>query len=352
MYIAYISSPAGVKINQIHDITDLSIENKLNDIWSASFSIWITNQANNYDVLQEFNQIEIYKQVWSTEKKMFEWVIKWALANNNITTIYAKDYNYLLQSKFIYANKSYSWETPEFIISDILTEINARYDTHIILDCGITDILPDKTYNEWQDFLTIIKDISDSWYEFKVENKILKFKAIVWSDKSIPGGNYFEYSFDKDNIDARNISNPTSEYNADNIANQVKLKDGTSTFNDSDSGSILQYWSVEKILTSSWWNTQTINELLMERKNSVKEISFIPKSKDFFEVDLWDIIKVYINSPNPLNYYLWTAKIIEKSYKSWNISQIDVKVSISKVKTLSFLEKFQKLDSRVKNIEI
>ena len=352
MYIAYVSSPNWTKINQIHDITNLEISNKLSDMWSWSFSISITNQANNYETLQEFNQIEIYKLDWTFEKKMFEWVIKWALASNFLTTVYIRDYNYLFESKFLESNKNYVWKNPDFIISELLLEINTRYDTGITLDCWITTVLPDKNYSEWQDFYNILKDIANSWYEFKVENKILKFKTISWIDRSISWDNYIEYSYDKDNLDSRSIENPTSEYNADNIANKIKLKDNTTTLNDSDSTSITKYWSVERIFTSSWWNASTIWDMLNERKNSVKEINFKPVSKDFFEVNIWDIVQVYINSQNPLNYYLWTAKIIEKSYRSWDLSIIDIKVSISKVKTLSFLEKFQNMESRIKKIEI
>lgn len=351
MYIAYIYSPDWTIITQIQEITNLNISLKLNNIGDASFDISSKNIANTYDILQEFNKVRISKQLWNTENIMFEGYIRLVVAGVWKTSVYIWDYNRFFQSKFVNSEKNYTGQSYNFILSDIIWEINARFATWISLDCWILDTTPDKKYTEGTDFLKILKDLAWSKYEFKIANWVLYFKETIWLDRSISWDDYVIYTYNIDDYSSNNISNPETSYNAENIANNIKVKwDSYSYANDTVS--IAKYWSVERIFTNSWQDTETANNILLQRKTWTREISFIPIVKDFFEVWIWDTVAIYIKTENSLNYYNWNAKILEKNYKSSWLEQISIKVSTSKISTLDFLWKIKDLDSRIKTIEL
>lgn len=353
MYIAYIKKPNWDNITQLHDITDVKVNIKLNETWSWSFYIAYDNPWNTLEVLQEFNRCIVYKQLnTGIEKLLIEWYMKAPEADTEWTTVFLWDMNDFFKTKFVWSAKSYSWKTLDFILTDILADINWRFATWLTLDCWVADIIPNKSYSAWEDLLNIFQDLADSGYEFKVENNVLIFKSNIWIDRSISWENYLEYYFDKDDSDSRTIDNPKTTFNSENIANYIKVKNGWSLVTDSDPTSITKFWSVERFFPSSWSDALSVSWILNERKDSVREIEFIPISQDFFEVDISDTVRVIINSKNILNNYDGTVKILEKKYDSWELEKISIKVSTTKVKTFTLLEQISKIKERQKLQEL
>jgi hypothetical protein len=62
MHIAYVYSPQGSLITQIHGLSEVEVSEKLNDSSSASFVIEWNNPANTLSALQEFYRVFLYKQ--------------------------------------------------------------------------------------------------------------------------------------------------------------------------------------------------------------------------------------------------------------------------------------------------
>lgn len=353
MYIAYVKSPAGTVITQIHGISEVVVQARLNDTWSASFKIRWDNEANTLSVLQEFNRVKLYKQesTW-VEKLLFEGYMKAPETDDEWTYINMGDMGDFFKTKFLWVGKTYTWSTLDFILTDILSDVNARFATWITLDCWVTDVIPDKTYSEGQDIYSIFQDLIAWGYEFKIEKDVLYFKTSIWIDRTIPGENYLEYTFDKDNSSSNTIINPKTTFNSENIANYVKVKWPAWIVTRNDAASIITFWSVERFISSSWTNTTTADQILLDKKDSTREIDVAPVSFDFFEVWVGDTVQIYINSKNVIWNYTWGSKVLEKKYISWDLEKVSIKLSTSQSKTLTLLETIIKIKERQKHLEL
>ena len=353
MYIAYIYKPDRTVLAQIHGIHSVKSSSKLSDAWSGSFIIAASNVWNNPDILQEFYLIKLYKQDPETwiEKLLIDWYIDKIQSENNTTEIYIWDMIDFLKNRYLGVAKSYSWQTLEYILSDVLSDIHSRYDNWFILDSWVTDIISDKTYSEWQDILSIFKDLSSEGYEFYIDNYIISFKENIGVDRTLSWEDYIEYNFDIDNPKSRSIEDPKTLFNSQNISNSVKVKDNYSTETKTDTDSINKYGAIERFFTSSWNDIDTAEEILAERKESIREIEFTPITRNYFEVWIWDTVNIYIHSKNVLNNYIGPSRIIEKSYSSWDLENITLKTSTSRVKTLSFSDQIRDLKQRQKILE-
>jgi hypothetical protein len=114
-----------------------------------------------------------------------------------------------------------------------------------------------------------------------------------------------------------------------------------------DTESIVEFWRIEESFTS--W---IASEILEERKTSTKELSIDTILTDFFVCNIWDLVKVYINTNNDIMNFNWALKVIEKNFTSWWINKITLKLNTWKVKSLNVKEFLQDLNTRVRNLEL
>lgn len=92
--------------------------------------------------------------------------------------------------------------------------------------------------------------------------------------------------------------------------------------------------------------------LLAEHKDSVTEISITPDTNDFFLANLGDIVKVYIDGGNTIQFFDGSLKVIEKSMNFSASKMVDIKLSTTKVSTPSIFDTIVDLRSRVKKLEV
>ena len=175
MYIIYIYNPFWVLITQIFDISELNIKLKINDIWTASFVI--SPDFVSDEILQEYNKVKICKIQNNEEKELFSWIIIPTKSNLEKTEIFLNSELFLLKKRILFANKTYTNKSINYILSDLVSHINSREDNFIkYLDCDISNVLPSKTFNIKKDLFSILKDIAWNTYEFDFYNWILSFK--------------------------------------------------------------------------------------------------------------------------------------------------------------------------------
>lgn len=342
MFITYINDPFWNKITQIFNISNLKITQKLNDISSASFELPTSDINSSYNNFKEFNKISIFKLENNEEKLLFSWVVRNVDPTLERVKIELNNDLFLLRKKKLYTDKNYINISIKNILTEILDEINTRKETWITLNCDV-DELVSRTYKDWKKFLDILKDLSNNWYEFDLINNKLTFKQTIWIDKT-SWSEFVEFLFDKDNMDSNTIISAKNWYNADNISNAVSVKDGW------DSENILSidtFWRIEEHFTS--WDKDVILE---ERKDSIRELEITPSANNFFIANIWDLVKVYINSWSDLLYYDWNLKIIEKEFTSWDLNLVKIKLSTWKIKSLNILEKISEMDSKINNLEL
>lgn len=342
MFITYINDSFWNKITQIFNISNLRITKKLNNISTASFELPTTDINSNYNNLKEFNKISIFILDNNEEKLLFSWIIRSVESDLEKIKIELNDDLFLLKKKILYTNKNYSNISIKNILTEILWEINTRKETWIMLNCNIEELISIE-YKEWKKFLDILKDLSNNWYEFNLINNILTFKETIWENRT-SWAEFVEFLFDKDNIESSTIIAAKNWYDADNISNAVKVRD---SWEKEDITSIDSFWRIEEYFTS--WNKDTT---LNERKYSIRELDITPSGNNFFIANIWDLVKVYINSWSDLLYYDWNLKVIEKEFISWDLNLVKIKLSTWNIKSLNILEKISEMDSKINNLEL
>jgi len=341
MYIVYISDHLGNPITQLFNISEIDVKLKLNDISSASLSISTLDENCKYEYFKEFNRVKICKNVWIIEKTVFDWICRWVTTNITDTIIDLNCRNFLLKKKILFVDKIYTNQTISNILQDLINDINWRDTWFINLNCDITEIVS-RDYMKKKTLFDIIKDLAWTKYEFIFQDNNLIFTNTIWSDKS-SWDNTVLFEFDINTPESRTIARAENSYDSDNIANSIISEDWEVLDNDS----ITSFWEIEV-----WFSTGKKADLIIERKDSIRELDIEPTISDFFICDLWDLVKVYINTWSDLMYYDSSLKVIEKNLKSWNLDTISIKLNTWKVKTLNLLETISNLKSRVSTLEL
>lgn len=342
MFVIYINNILWDNISQIFEVNNLEVKLKLNDISTASFEVSNLYVENTYKNFKEFNEVNIFKIENNKEKLMFSWIIRSVEADLFKTKVTLNDKIFLLKNKLLYSDKTYENIWVNSILTEILNEVNSRYDSWIILETNANELVT-KNYRKWQTYFDILKDLALNWYEFEVRNNKLYFKESIWIDRT-SWAEFVEFSYDIKFPWSRTIDTAKIEYDADNIAWALISKDTWETY---DQTSIETFWRIEKYFIS--WDK---NILLSERKESVRELEITPISYDFFVANLGDIVKVFIDAWNDIMFFDTNLKVIEKNYKSWELDKVTIKVNKWSLKTLNLIETIADLKNRTKNLEI
>lgn len=341
MYAIYINDHLWNSITQIFELSSLEIKLKLNDISTAILTLPTTSENCKYEYFKEYNKIKIALVEQNSEKIMFEGVVRWVSSNLTETKITLNCENFLLKKKVLYVDKVYSNQSISSILNDIVNHINSRDTWFVTLNCNIANLVT-KDYKKKKNFLDILKDLAWDIYEFSFKNNILTFSQTIWEDKS-SWSNIVLFEFDINTPESRTIRSAEVDYDSDNIANAVLWEDWESESVES----ISDFGRIEE-----WFSNWISADLVNERKNSIKELSIEPMTDNFFICNLWDVVKTYIEIWSDIMSYNSSLKVIEKSYKTWNLNTINIKLNTWKVKSLSLLETIGNLKTRVSSLEL
>lgn len=350
MYIAYIYDKDNNLIAQVEEILDININNKLNDVSRASFGLYHTNPYCTRDYLKEYRRVKINLNKDNEEKTMFDWVIRWFDADLTKTNIKLESFEHLFERKLLHQDYTFTDQSVDTILQTILDAINTRYETNITLDCGITD-LTTKEYKKAETFLKVLKDLAGNWYEFIVDDLVLKFKDTIWVDRST-GDDFVEYRFDKNEPDDRSIDSVTMSVDGKELANWVIWKSGSNYTEDDDATSIAEFWLLESSFTTSWDDTTTTTSFLDDHKESWSEFQVEAKTDDFFEAFLGDFVKIYIFIWNDIMFFDWSMKIVEKTYTWGDLPKITYKIAKTKIRSKDIVEQVSDIQERLKTLEL
>lgn len=340
-YVIYISDHLWNPITQIFNVSSIDINQKLNNLSTASFSLETGDKNCKYEYFKELNRIKICQIADNIEKVMFDWVVRWVSTDLNNTKITLNCRHFLLKKKILYIDKTYTNQSISSILQDIVDHINSRDTGFVNLVCDI-DTLITRDYRKKKNFLDILKDLAWDTYEFIFENNTLTFTNTIWSDKS-SWSEIVLFEFDINSPESRTITKAVNDRDADNIDTAVIWED----WNDESAEAISNFWRLEQ-----GFNSWLASDLLNQRKDSTREVNIQPKVSDFFICDIWDIVKTYIYTWWDMMYYNWWLKVIEKTFKSWALNIINIKLNTWKVKTLDLIETISNLKSRVGNLEL
>lgn len=351
MLIAYIYDQTDSIVAQFFSVSDFQCRTVLHDIGTASFTLDPTESWISYAYLKEFTRCKIAYAENGVESILFDGVIRKTVSIQDGIQVTLNDFLYLLKKKKVYGEKLYSWIPVNTILSGILWEINARYNSRISLDTTESWVIS-KTYKNLTSYFDALRDLALSGYEFLIKNKIIYFAQKVWVDRTVDP-NFVEFRSDILVPSEINISEYSILRDAENLSNWPTASDGTNWYTSSDSASISNFGRIEEIYSVDGDVSNASTKILSERKDGVSEISVTPTVEDFSVVDIGDTVKIYINGGNDMQFYDGSMRVIEKSLRfSGAIQTIMVGLSVNKVSTPTLLDTIKTLNERVKKIEI
>ena len=382
MYVVYIYDRNKNLLNQIFNISDLTIQEKLNDIATASFIIenkikkikqnelnflkikdlvWQTFLQNewkrifDFQILEEkeikfnlaqyryfkewnFCKINILGKNWN-EKTLFEWIISWARVDLEFCEIHLVSELFLLKKKILIARtEKYFYKD---MIQEIVNQINQRDPWFIKQFICEIDVNSRVEFSKWKSLFDALKDLAWDVYEFYFKNWILFFWKSIWRDRTFWNDLvFFEYNILTP--ESNTIIKAEVNYDIKNISNSVFIDN---IWEAKDNESISEFGILEEN-----FNKWSLQEIFNENKKSLKEFNIEPISTDYFLCNIWDIVKVRIETWSDMLYFDWNLKVVEKSFRWWELNDVKFKLNSSKMRTKDIFETISDLKSKTKNL--
>lgn len=358
--IIYIYTKDGVDpILQIFDAVHLSMSAKTNEVSSASFSIpvWkndgtVHPALQNDAFLMKWNRVVISTLDGNTEKVQYEGHISGVRDGTTSTMITVSDRLGMIEKRMILEDKIYTTTSLSGILVDIFNHINAVHDTGISVSCNVSSIVP-KEFIAGQYILDILTDLAQGWYQYVIRWETLYFWDIVGEDKSTWPGTV-ELQWDYKDSRNRNITDFSFDSESSNISNAIYAKPSGwgSMVSAIDNDSILAYWRREELISANGNLTEETSKYLAIHKDDTIELFVNPSINDYAIVNAWDIVRVSIDRGDARWKYNWTMQVVGKEYSmQWDLPNITLSLSSSKIRTPNILEKLKKMDADIKKLK-
>lgn len=343
--IIYLYDSQWNQLTQIYDANDFECTKKLSAYDTASFVIPATHPDSTSATLQAFNEVKVTEMIDGAEQTYIHWVISWVEADLDRTRVFIRSFEWLFEKKVNDEDKSYSSQTIDAIVQDLLDDLNTRYDTGITLDCWVTDTV-DLDLSKGVTFSSALQEVVKLWYEYKVIDKVLCVKEIVWEDKT-SGANYIELKWDIDEPNDRNLKWARVLTDWDQIVNApYEAVSGFTT----DATSISTYGRIERTVVADWSASVAKADALEKWKDLIKQIEVDPSIDDFFFANIWDLVQVMLDAGNDIMQFDGSAKILQIQIDTRGV--VRVTVSSNSVRTPTLAEVIREHSKRLDKLEL
>lgn len=245
MLVAYIYDQSDTIVEQLFKISNFECRKLMSDIGTASFEVDPTETGVKYSNLKEFTRIRISLNESGTEQTVFDGVVRETAASLSGIKVTLNDFLYLLKKKKLYYDKTYSGTSINYILVEILGEINARYASGITLSCSVTTTVS-KTYKGYISYFDLLKDLAEGGYEFIISGKIITFATTIGLDLSIDP-NLVEFRADVAVPNEINLTDYEIKRDSENFCNAATANSSTGAATATDSTSITAYGRIEEV---------------------------------------------------------------------------------------------------------
>lgn len=349
VYNSFFWETTAIKIDEIRDI---EIEEYLDsfDILNITVDYYIdSNNLLNCSGLREFQRVKLIKTT-NIEEVVFEGFIYNISPDFKSVKITVRDFKGLLDAKVLFSAKTYTTQTLDFILNDLITDLNGRSsgDSNpeawsYEIDADVTGIT--KTFDKGISYFNLFKElwvvVNKNW---TVKNGSILFKEILGEDKTT-GENFTELVYDKDAPDENNIANiKVDRYGT--LRNVIL----TSLTNVNDPTSLGTYGRLEE------YNDLAGDELTNQLNTSSKTQTVYNFDVNYnlvnTELKVWDKISVSVNTGVEFLDISGDLFITKRKLKIlWNQNIIvNVDVSEITVKKTSFIHTLNYLQDNVKKL--
>lgn len=349
IYNSFFSENPTIKIDEIRNI---EIEEYLDsfDILNILVDYYMdANGVLNCSGLKEFQKIKLIKTT-NREEVVFEGFIYNITPDFNSVKITARDFKGLLDAKVLFTAKNYVSQTLNFILNDLLTDLNARSSGDITpeawsfqIDADVTGIT--KTFDKGISYFNLFQELAVVVNKYwSVKNWVILFKEILGEDKT-SGENFTELIYDKDAPDENNIANIKVE-RFGTLRNVVL----TSTTNVNNSTSIQDHGRLEEYNDIS--GDELTNHLQTSSKTQMVYNFDISYNLINTELKVGDKIKVSVNTGVEFLDISGDLFITKRKVKIlWNeILIVNVDTSEITIKKTSFIHTLNYLQDNVKKL--
>jgi len=326
----------------------------LNDISKGSFTMTIKN-SNAKEAYLKLNNRIIFVDNWNV---LFWWYIYNIIPTYwEYNTFYFQSLVWIFNDKKFYANVEYINQTIDFILNDIIDTVNLRENIAIDIDCWITD-LTSKKFERPNTIFSAFQDLLDNKYEFIVEPVLvwttasftLKVKESIWIDRTVSWNDYVEYKYNLNVWEKRTINSIKWNIDIRNTWNAIIWTDWTIYNEQEDLTSIGAIWRIERVVKVLWDVTAETIAYLTSRKDVINDIEVEPKSNNYFEVSLWDTVKVITSWNKFMEFNIW-IKVIWKTFEWWELIKIWIILNNAKIKKITLIDTIKTLKTKIENIK-
>ena len=277
---------------QFENIEMLNIEEDVNnfDIANIQLPLYISG-------LSQFQKVEVY-DVWSgSDNILFNGFIYALRVNTKSITITCRGTKAILYKKLVLSDKSYTGQTINTIINDLLSDWNTAYsETWTCTDDPAWTI--DKDLKEGDNLYDVIEELTwQLWLVFDIVWSDIRVRETLWEDKST-GSSFTEAVYNQNNPRENTIDNVELE-TFDSISNVIigKAENWTRSV-QTDATSITNFWALwEFVAFRDWGLAAQTSEYLASKKLEQKlyKVNIEPNS---LSANKGDIIYLRIENVN------------------------------------------------------
>jgi hypothetical protein len=279
-------------------------------------------------------------------------------------TVKCSDFLFLLSRRILFSSDYDAVsEGVDDTLANILAIINGANDTGLTLNPdGLLTTAVSKEYSRGDDMAKIIKDLAVATEaEFAIRGRMLEFKETIGADRTALGSpEYLSFRYDVNNPNENSILSASVVQDSKEFANAVLGKSGSSYSGATDAASILQNGRIETAQNFSETSAGALgsqtSQFLALHKNRLFFPKITPRTKGLYfkDIDVGDLVPIYINTGNELFSFNSNYKIVGVSLKKISNAQpiIDLDFSENAISDTDFLEDFQRLKSEVKNLTL
>ena len=331
MFILYLYDKKEC-VAQIEDILELSCEQKLN--WASQVKLTLDAESPyiKKDLLRMWRPLRITELIDGVEYELLSWVIRGVEANFTEVEIIAESWWVLLEKRLTIAAKNRTNAPLENVVKELFAEQNQKSQLPFKIDCEVWATVSLEV-GEKAIFSSVLNSLVREGVDVLLIGDTLKIGKNIWR-KRTEWPLYKDFRYDTTDPEGNTIDKAKLIVDAKNITNSVwthKADESIALF-----GLLEENKSNEDELT-----------YLNEHKNQISEFTISVADTFFYDVELGDQVKVFINGYNELMQYDWVMKIVGKKYRSWDLPSIEYTVSTQRIPQEWFLWTIQKVIEKV-----
>lgn len=331
MFILYLYDKKEC-IAQIEDIFELNCDLKLNGASQVKLTLDAESSYIKKDLLRMWRPLRITELIDGVEYELLSWVIRGIEANFTEVEIIAESWWVLLEKRLTISAKKRTNAPLENVVKELFAEQNQNSSLPFKVDCEVWATVSLEV-GEKAIFSSVLNSLVREGVDVLLIGDTLKIGKNIWR-KRTEWPLYKDFRYDTTDPEGNTIDKAKLIVDAKNITNSVwthKADESIALF-----GLLEENKSNEDELT-----------YLNEHKNQISEFTISVADTFFYDVELGDQVKVFINGYNELMQYDWAMKIVGKKYRSWDLPSIEYTVSTQRIPQEWFLWTIQKVIEKV-----